>query len=172
MNGEMSVQSKQNEGSTFIVDLPFCISDVTPVQEKKVNGMISPNSFNGKHILLVEDNQLNQEVATELLSMMGAKITTAENGKAAVDYFTASAPSTYDAILMDIQMPVMNGYEATRAIRGSKHPDAKTIPIIAMTANAFAEDVTKAIAVGMNKHIAKPIDTQDLYQKLAEYLLK
>ena len=172
MNGEMSVQSKQNEGSTFIVDLPFCISDVTPVQEKKVNGMISPNSFNGKHILLVEDNQLNQEVATELLNMMGVKITTAENGKAAVDYFTASTPGTYDVILMDIQMPVMNGYEATRAIRGSNHSDAKTIPIIAMTANAFAEDVTKAIAVGMNKHIAKPIDTQDLYQKLAEYLLK
>lgn len=125
--------------------------------------------FSGRRVLLVEDNEFNQEIAQEFLEMVHVETDIAENGKEAVDKMTNSLPGYYDLILMDVQMPVMDGYEATRTIRASSHPDAQTIGIIAMTANAFVEDVARAVASGMNGHVAKPIDVSALYQTLASY---
>ena len=125
-------------------------------------------NFEGRRILLVEDNQLNREIATELLELNQATIIAAHDGQEAVELFLDNPPGTFDVILMDIQMPVMDGYEATRKIRTSQHPEAQTIPIFAMTANAFTEDVNQALEAGMDGHIAKPIDTQILYSTLAD----
>ncbi len=122
--------------------------------------------FSGKRVLLAEDNALNREIAVELLQLTNLAIDTVENGKEALEKFQTTAAKTYDAILMDIQMPLMDGYEATRQIRKCNHPQAKTIPIFAMTANAFTEDVNAAFSCGMNGHISKPIDTQMLYGTL------
>lgn len=130
------------------------------------------HDFSGSTILLVEDNEFNREIGQEFLEMAGAEVANAENGKEAVDMFTGAHAGTYDLILMDIQMPVMDGYEATRIIRASDHPDAATIPILAMTANAFNEDVAAAVEAGMNGHIAKPIDVKALYAILAAHLKK
>jgi CheY-like chemotaxis protein len=120
-------------------------------------------------VLLVEDNELNIEIAQELLEDEGIVVTTAENGQIAVDTFTQAPPQTFDAILMDVMMPVMNGLDATRNIRASNHPEAKTIPIIAMTANAYVEDVNASLAAGMNEHVAKPIDFDRLFSVLNKY---
>ncbi|MDD3569522.1 MAG: transporter substrate-binding domain-containing protein [Lachnospiraceae bacterium] len=136
---------------------------------KKDTTEISYN-FNGKKILLAEDNALNREIAIELLSMVGIVADSAENGKEAVEKFESSAVGTYSAILMDVQMPIMDGLEATRLIRKLNHNQATSIPIIAMTANAFTEDITAAISAGMNEHIAKPIDTQVLFSVLNKYI--
>ncbi len=124
--------------------------------------------FSGHKVLLAEDNELNTEIATELLDMVNMAVDCASNGKAAVEMLESSPAGTYSAILMDIQMPVMDGYEAAKAIRSGNHPQAKTIPIYAMTANAFTQDVSAALSAGMNGHIAKPIDTKSLYAKLRE----
>lgn len=124
--------------------------------------------FGGKTVLLAEDNQLNADIATELLDMVNMKTVHAKNGEEAVRLFTESEPGTYEAVLMDIQMPVIDGYEAARRIRASLHPEAKSIHIFAMTANAFSEDVSAAFNAGMNGHIAKPIDTKILYSMLKE----
>lgn len=124
--------------------------------------------FTGKHVLIAEDVVLNMEVAVKLLKMVGLDVTCAEDGRQAVDLFTQAAPGTYDCILLDINMPVMDGYEAAQAIRKYGRPDAKTIPIYAMTANAFSEDVTAALDAGMNGHIAKPIETKVLYRTLEQ----
>ena len=118
--------------------------------------------------MLVEDNFINAEIATEILSMTGAQIDTAENGQIAVDKFSQSKVGFYDVILMDVQMPIMDGYAATRAIRALPRPDAAEIPILAMTANTFAEDIARAHEVGMNGHIAKPIDIPKLMQMLRQ----
>ncbi|NCB99230.1 MAG: response regulator [Clostridia bacterium] len=123
--------------------------------------------FKGMHVILAEDNEMNMEIAVDILSKAGMNIIKARDGKEALDAFIASEPGTYKAILMDIQMPVMDGYEATKAIRNSQHPQADTIPIIAMTANAFTSDVTAALAAGMNDHIAKPISYEHLFDALA-----
>ncbi len=128
--------------------------------------------FTGKRFLVVEDNELNREIATELLLQMNAIIETAEDGSEAVEKFSASSQNYYDLILMDIQMPKMNGYEATKAIRHLDREDAKSIPILAMTADAFLEDVEKSLQAGMNGHISKPIDLKDVYQKISEVLFK
>lgn len=125
-----------------------------------------PVSLAGKRLLLVEDNALNQEIAQEFLCLAGAAVVTADNGQQALDRFAASPSGEFDAILMDIRMPVMDGYTATRAIRALSHPDAQTVPIIAMTADAFAEDVQRAKDAGMNAHIAKPIDMDKLLRLL------
>ena len=174
MDGEIHVTSTPGQGTSFTVDLPFVTSKeaVRTEQADKPAPTAAPPvySFVGKRILLVEDNMLNQEVASELLRMTGATVVTAEDGKVAYDLFRKSDPGVFQAILMDIQMPVMDGYSASRAIRACSHPQAKTIPIIAMTANAFAEDVTKSMAAGMNNHIAKPINTQELFRLLDSYL--
>ncbi len=127
-------------------------------------------SLAGKHILLVEDNDLNREIAVELLQMYGLTVAEAENGQQAVDMFLANAPETYDGILMDIQMPVLNGYEATKAIRALKRPDAQVIPILALTANAFASDLGKAHNAGMNDYIAKPIDVEQLLGVMQKWI--
>ena len=124
--------------------------------------------FTGKTILVVEDNELNLEIAAELMSMTGAAVETARNGREAVESFAASATNRFDLVLMDVQMPVMDGYEATRTIRAMDRPDAETVPIFAMTANAFAEDVRESLACGMNTHISKPLDIQSVYDKMNE----
>ena len=141
-------------------------------QGKLVKNTATIGNFNfaGKRILLAEDIEINREIAIALLEMVNFKIDEAVDGKEALDKFEASAPGTYDAILMDVQMPVMNGYESTKAIRACSHPQAKDICIIAMTANAFTEDIAKSLEVGMNDHISKPIDTNLLYQVLDRHL--
>ena len=121
-------------------------------------------------MLLVEDNEINREIAVEVLKSTNIEIEAAENGKEAVDQFSASANGYYDIILMDIQMPVMNGYDATSAIRSLDRPDARHVPIVAMTANAFAEDVQAAKNSGMNEHLAKPLDVGKLKEVLGKYL--
>ena len=120
----------------------------------------------GRHVLLVEDNDLNREISTELLQMAGITVDCAGDGQQALDLFLAQG-ERYDLILMDVQMPVMDGYQATRAIRASGRPGARTVPIVAMTADAFHEDVVRASEAGMNSHLAKPIDPELLYQTLA-----
>ena len=134
-------------------------------QETKPSGQ-EEYDFHGKKVLLVEDTEMNAEIATELLDLVNMKVDHAWNGKEAVAMFEAASEGTYEAVLMDVQMPVMNGYEAAEAIRGLAHPEAATVPIYAMTANAFTEDVSAALNAGMNGHIAKPIDTEVLYQIL------
>lgn len=129
-----------------------------------------PYDFAGKRVLLVEDNEFNREIAQEFLDMVNIEVVNAEDGQEAVEKFQSSPPGYYDLILMDIQMPRLNGYEATRAIRDLEHPDARKIHIIAMTANAFSEDVANAVASGMNDHIAKPIDVKELYRKMRAHL--
>lgn len=128
--------------------------------------------FSGKRVLLAEDNELNLEIGCELLRMTGALVESAQDGKQALERFVQSEKGYYDAIMMDIQMPVMDGYESARAIRTSVHPQAETVPIIAMTANAFDEDVVMALDAGMNAHISKPIDTEVLYKTLQDFLKK
>ncbi len=129
-----------------------------------------PEALAGRHFLVAEDVDLNAEILSEILSMQEASCKVVENGKLAVEEFERSEPDLYDAILMDVQMPVMNGYDATRQIRSSARPDAARIPIIAMTANAFAEDVKEALEAGMDAHVAKPIDPQQLCATLSDFL--
>ena len=131
---------------------------------------ISKSDYSGQRILLVEDNELNREIATELLKLTDVEIECAENGKAAVKKFNSSEPNHYDLIFMDIQMPVMNGYAAAGEIRKLMRYDAKSVPIIAMTADAFAEDVKKALNSGMNEHISKPLDIDKLVAVLRKWL--
>ena len=126
--------------------------------------------LSGLHILLAEDNELNMEIATEILTMNGITVTPAVNGAEALRLFDAASPYTFDAILMDMQMPEMDGCQATQAIRHLDRPDAADVPIIAVTANAFAEDIAKTTDAGMNGHISKPIDFQALCQTLQELI--
>lgn len=139
---------------------------------KKESAAMDAFDFTGHKVLLAEDIEFNREIAVELLEMVHMKADCAVNGQEAVDMFAQSEPGTYDAILMDVQMPVMDGYEATREIRKLSHPQAKSMPIYAMTANAFTEDVSAALGAGMNGHIAKPIDTQILYETLQKAIDK
>ena len=126
----------------------------------------------GLRLLMAEDNELNQEIAAELLRMNGAQVECVEDGQQALDVFLASKPGDYDAILMDVQMPVMDGYKATRCIRASNHPLARRIPIIATTANAFHDDISAALAAGMNAHVAKPLDAAQLCKTLTACICK
>lgn len=128
--------------------------------------------FAGKTILVVEDNELNLEIAAELMSMTGAAVEVAKNGQEAVDAFASSKPHHFDLVLMDVRMPVMDGYEATREIRAMERPDAASVPIFAMTANAFAEDVRESLACGMDTHISKPLDIQSVYDKMNEFFTR
>lgn len=138
--------------------------------QKEDNGQEEEGSFAGRHFLVAEDNEINAEIIEELLDIEEATCEIVENGQLAVERFEQSAPGDYDAILMDVQMPVMNGYEATRAIRNLEREDSKFILIVAMTANAFAEDVKDAMDAGMDAHIAKPVDMELLKQVLKLYL--
>lgn len=170
--GTISVTSRQGEGSTFTVTLPlhFDTAAEHPVEKPTHTFGSADFDFSGKSLLLAEDHPINQKVAELILEKTGAAVTIVENGLQCTELFTGSAKGSFDAILMDIQMPVMNGYEAAQAIRSSTHPQSATIPIIAMTANAFAEDIKNALSAGMNAHIAKPIDPQKLYETLAAYI--
>jgi len=169
MGGTISVESKPGEGSCFIVDLEFAPADAGEgIQEKEQEFENTGKFLEGLRILAAEDNELNMEILEEILKMEGAAYETAENGKAALDIFEKSEQGHFDVVLLDIQMPVMDGYETAKAIRACKHPDAASIPIIAMTANAFAEDVKNALNAGMNAHIAKPINIKLLIETLEE----
>lgn len=170
MSGEITVQSALGEGSTFTVTIPLQNLDEEerPAEEKQEEG--GTFSLEGKTILLAEDNEINMEVAGECLKMLGAKVLEAWNGQEAVDVFAAQEPGRIDAVLMDMQMPVMDGCEAARTIRSMDREDAGTVPIIAVTANVFAEDIARTTEAGMNAHIAKPIDFQELQKVLAVYV--
>lgn len=169
----------QSAGADMFVTKPLFQSTVFNVlmqlsggalQKKAENG--DAYDFSGRKLLLVDDNSLNREITCELLSLVKMDCDQAENGQQAVAMFTAAAPGTYAAILMDVQMPIMDGYEATRAIRASEHPEAHTITIYAMTANAFTEDISSALSAGMDGHIAKPVDCAVLYEALAKAIAK
>ncbi len=165
MGGSITVKSEIDKGSCFTVDVQFEISNIAETTVKKQEDC----HLEGMRILLVEDNELNREIAHEILQDAGAVVTCAEDGRKAVDMFVESEQGSFDAVLMDIMMPNMNGYDATKAIRSSGKPDAADIPIIAMTANAYSEDVAKAFASGMNAHVAKPIDIPYLLNVLSQY---
>lgn len=170
MKGEITVESKVNQGSTFTFTIPFAIDPNPPAQTDASLEAAGQADFSGVHVLLVEDNALNQEIAQFVLEDAGITVDTAENGREAVDKFYSSKPDTYHAILMDIMMPVMNGLDATRAIRALDHPNARNIPIIAMTANAFSEDAAKCLEAGMNAHLTKPLDSAALLKALTFHL--
>ncbi len=172
MGGKITVESEKGKGSVFTVDLELQIGDQErkPHQHPETDPSNKQNILEGMHILVAEDNEINAEILTELLDMEGATCEIYENGRLAVDAFGRSAVGQYDLILMDVQMPLMNGYEATKAIRNLSHPSALTIPIIAMTANAFAEDIREALDAGMNAHAAKPIDMAVLAQTVQTVL--
>ncbi len=169
MNGKIRVDSIKDEGSTFFVSIPLEI-DFSKKQAKEKKPELDSCSIKGKKILLVEDNELNMEIAKFMLEENKANVIVAWNGQEAVNIYKSSKAKEIDVILMDIMMPIMNGYEATEMIRSSNREDAKSIPIIAMTANAFAEDKQKAIASGMNDHISKPIDGKGLVQTISKYI--
>jgi CheY-like chemotaxis protein len=165
MDGTIEVRSKKGEGSTFIVTIPHKLahkSDLAP----HTAGELDTEMFVGKRILLAEDNELNAEIATEILTEAGFEVDRAEDGQVCVDKLKSAKDFFYDVILMDIQMPNKNGYEATKAIRGLPDTAKAQIPIIAMTANAFQEDKRDAMHAGMNGHLAKPIDIRELYKTL------
>lgn len=168
MSGEITVQSELGKGSIFTISLPLQIAQVTVSEDPSPELPVS-YTLEGKTILLAEDNELNMEIATEFLSMMGADILPAWNGREAVERFQEQEPWTVDAVLMDMQMPEMDGCTACRKIRQLNRPDAKAVPIIAVTANAFAEDIARTTEAGMNAHIAKPIDFQLLCEILEKY---
>ena len=168
LGGTITVDSKKNIGTTFTIEIPMTLTTTKPLNsEAPANSDIS-----GLHILLVEDNELNAEIAQTLLETAGAKTTVAHNGEQALEVFQNHAPKTFDAVLMDVMMPVMDGLTATRAIRNLDRPDAKTIPIIAMTANAFAENAEKCIAAGMDAHIAKPVEIETIKRVICKYVSK
>lgn len=169
MNGEISVESTLGVGTTFYVDLTFGRTERPHNSDVSV-GTFAKMDFGGTRILLAEDNVMNMEIAKELLESANLIVDNVWNGKEAVERFETSKTGTYAAILMDIQMPEIDGHKATRMIRASEHPEAKTIPIIAMTADAFAENVADAHAAGMNDHIAKPIDVSVLFETLKKYV--
>lgn len=186
MNGTVSVESVKGKGRTFTVSVPFevCVKDETyhdKLAEPSESGdggrrknhekdTVFTDKIYRKKVLLAEDNEINREIAVELLKMYGIEVNAVTNGKEAVETFEKSAPEDYSAILMDIQMPVMNAYEATLAIRHLKRKEAKTIPIIALTANAFTSDAAKARSVGMNDHVAKPIEMDRLLEVLEKWM--
>ena len=166
MGGTISFESKEGIGTTFVIRIPFRIDtdrkDRTEAEEK------TETSIQGLHVLLTEDNELNMEIAEFVLRNEGTVVTKAWNGQEAVDIFRKSSPGEFDVILMDIMMPVMNGYEAAKMIRSLDREDAKVIPIIAMTANAFIEDRMRAKEAGMDEHIAKPVDRKLLVKVINE----
>ncbi len=167
MNGEIHVESHPEEGTTFTIVLPFAVVHASPEGTQAAENSASPPfSLEGRQVLLAEDNPVNMEIAAELLAMHGIQVTQAWNGREAVERFSASPPGFFDAVLLDMQMPEMGGCEAARHIRALPRADAKRVPIVAVTANAFAEDVAATAAAGMNAHVSKPIDIALLSQTL------
>ena len=169
MGGTITFESKKGVGTTFVIRVPFKIDlDADKREESKD---VSEKSIKGMHVLLAEDNELNMEIAEFLLQNEGAEVTKAWNGQEIVELFRKSEAGEFDVILMDIMMPIINGYEATKRIRSLDREDAKKIPIIAMTANAFTEDRIRAKEAGMDEHVAKPIDVE-LLIKVIHKLVK
>ena len=161
MKGTVEIDSRAGKGSVVQITLPIQVDQAwearSEEEERGAQGDVA-----GMHVLLVEDNEINCEIVEFMLRDAGAEVVTANNGKAAVDAFEASAPGTFDCILMDLMMPVMSGYEAARVIRGLKRTDAEAVPIIALSANAFEEDIALAKDAGMNEHLAKPVDMRKM----------
>ena len=170
MGGELSVSSVIGKGTTFCVCITIPIAKDYIYKKELRSIELQEVDFSGKRILVVEDHNVNQMIITKLLRNKGAEVLLAENGKLGVEEFAASEPGSIDAILMDVRMPEMDGLQATRAIRALRRRDAASVPIIAMTANAYDEDREKSGAAGMNCHLAKPIDTRVLYDTLEKYL--
>ena len=168
MGGTITFESKKGEGTTFVIRIPFKIDQDADKDKKQKN--IAEKSIKDLKILLAEDNELNMEIAEFILQNEGASVTKAWNGQEAVEIFKKSRPDEFDVILMDIMMPVMNGYEAAKMIRTLDRDDAKTVPIIAMTANAFTEDRLRSKESGMNEHIAKPINAKVLVKVISELM--
>ena len=168
MGGTIDVKSELGQGSCFevLIDLRIAEDRFVSSAEQAEKDEPAGNVLKGMRFLCAEDNELNAEILMELLKIEGAECTICENGKRVLEAFEQSAPGDYDMILMDVQMPVMNGYEATKAIRRSSHELAKTIPIIAMTANAFSEDIQHSLAAGMNAHVSKPVEMKVLEKKI------
>ena len=166
MGGTITVESRLHEGSKFAIDLSF------DIDQHAAEAIETPEDtelhLEGMRVMLVEDNEINMEIAQFMLEDVGITVTCVENGQLALEMFQSHEAGSFDVILMDIMMPVMNGLEAARAIRALDRPDAQTIPIVAMTANAYDEDVRNAREAGMNGHLAKPIDTALLYRTLSE----
>ena len=154
----LTFESEKGVGTTFVIRVPFKIDPDADKREEQTDA--SEKSIKGLHILLAEDNELNMEITEFVLQNEGADLTKAWDGQEAVELFRNSEPGEFDVILMDIMMPVMNGYEATKMIRSLDREDAKEVPIIAMTANAFTEDRIKAKEAGMDEHVAKPVDVE------------
>ncbi len=168
MGGTITITSEQGVGSRFVVTLPFEIAQASAEELKRP--AVPEGDIHGLHLMLVEDNELNSEIAEVLLKDQGAMVTTVHDGKQAVELFESTEAGTFDAILMDVMMPVMDGLKATREIRALNHPDAQSIPIIAMTANAFKEDAKKCLDAGMNAHLAKPLDMEKVKQTIQEQI--
>jgi CheY-like chemotaxis protein len=174
LGGDISVESEEGVGSFFSFTIWMPISELEAGPEPRdITDMSDISSlFAGKKALLVDDVMVNRIIAVDLLSSTGMEIDEADDGAVAVRMFEESAESTYDIIYMDVQMPVMDGYEATSAIRSLDRSDAKTVPIVALTANAFKEDVDKALEHGMNTHLAKPVEMDKLLEVSTKYLSK
>ena len=168
MGGTITFESEEGAGTTFVIRVPFKIDPDVDKREEQKN--VSEKSIKGRHILLAEDNELNMKIAEFMLQNEGADVTKAWNGQEAVELFRNSEQGEFDVILMDIMMPVMNGYEATKRIRALDREDAKKIPIIAMTANAFTEDRIRAKEAEMDEHISKPVDVKLLVKVIHELL--
>ena len=166
MGGSIIFDSEEGIGTSFFVTLPFRIDPNSRAKPKET--VNKPIDLHGIRALLVEDNELNIEIAKFFIEQHGAEVTVARNGREAVDIFANAPEGTFDLILMDVMMPVMNGYEATETIRGMARSDAKTIPIIAMSANAFQDDIQKSRSVGMNDHLPKPLSTEKLLSAIAQ----
>lgn len=175
MDGDIQVESEAGKGTKFMVTVFLPLIDVQAGEEAGEQGVCAEEAlqgdrFAGHRILVAEDNELNREIAAEIFAMAGLSVEMAENGREAVEKFKASVPGEFEMIFMDIQMPEMNGYEAAGEIRALPREDAESIPIVAMTANAFAEDIQNARAAGMNDHVAKPLELDKLFGTMARYL--
>ena len=175
MGGMIVVKSKKRLGTTFIVDVPLQVAhhvftdETTADLAKQLEEEVS---LDGLHVLITEDVELNAEILTDLLEMEGITSEWAKNGKLAVDMYAQSDVGHFDLILMDMRMPVMDGLTATREIRKLDRPDAKRIPIIALTANAFEEDMKRCLAAGMDAHLAKPVDIEQLKNEVRKVLAR